>query len=70
MKVYQIEYTNYDEHSNHGIFTTEEAAKKALSVIALRVKKERVGWKDEISAKVEMSHYYIEEYELEGEIET
>lgn len=69
MIVYQLEYFNYDEHSNNGIFATYEAAEKALSVIALRIKKERKGWKEEISAENEMKHYCIEEYEVQLGVE-
>lgn len=68
MIVYQIEYSDYDCHSNEGLFATYEAAEKALSVIVLEIKKKKVTWKKEEIDR-EINHYDIVEHELQPGVE-
>lgn len=63
MIVYQIEYSDQDEHSNHGIYSTQKIAKAELCLILARIEKE-YGKK---TLKREEHRYSIEEYKIDKE---
>lgn len=61
MKVYQIEYSDQDEHNNCGIYSTREIAEVERCLILSKIEKE-YGKK---VLKREECRYSIEEYKVD-----